>query len=449
MKPLFVISCPIDTYSGYGARGRDVAKAIIELDKYDVKILPQRWGATPWGFIEDHSEWEFLNKHLVFDNSQITQKPDIWMQITIPNEFQPLGHFNIGMTAGIETTLCKKEWIDGGNRMDIILGSSEHSLNVLKNTKYEQRDNKTQQVVKIVELTTPTEVLFEGLNLDIYKKTDSTFDLSNIKESFAFLFVGHWTGGGLGHDRKNIPALIKGFCESFKNQKSPPALILKTTTGIPSYIDRDRVLSMIQEIKKTVRGKCPNIYLLHGEFTDKEINDLYNHPKIKTMISLTRGEGFGRPLLEFTQTKKPIITTGWSGHTDFLKPNMSTLLPGKLIDLHPSSRNDWFVEGAKWFEVDIMALGKSLKEMFKKYNTFLHGAKKQGNYCKENFSYEKMKEKFKRILSQNFKEKPKQVGLNLPKLNKVSSSSPKLNLPKLAKSNQGSPKLKLPKLQKV
>ena len=63
-KQTVVISCPIDCYSGYSSRSRDVAKAFIELDKYDVKIIPQRWGSTPWGFIEDHPEWSFLNDHL-------------------------------------------------------------------------------------------------------------------------------------------------------------------------------------------------------------------------------------------------------------------------------------------------------------------------------------------------------------------------------------------------
>ena len=63
MKPTFFISCPIDTYSGYGARSRDVVKAIIEMDKYDVKILPQRWGATAWGFLEEHKEWTFMLKY--------------------------------------------------------------------------------------------------------------------------------------------------------------------------------------------------------------------------------------------------------------------------------------------------------------------------------------------------------------------------------------------------
>ena len=97
-KPVFVISCPFDTYSGYGARARDIVKAIIELDKYDVKLLAQRWGETPGGFCNDHDEWKFLWKHSI---SQINQQPDIWMQITIPNEFNPIGKYNIGCTAGI------------------------------------------------------------------------------------------------------------------------------------------------------------------------------------------------------------------------------------------------------------------------------------------------------------------------------------------------------------
>ena len=64
MKPIFVISCPFDTYSGYGARSRDLIKAIIKTDKYNVKLLSQRWGNTPFGFCKDNPEWEFLNKHL-------------------------------------------------------------------------------------------------------------------------------------------------------------------------------------------------------------------------------------------------------------------------------------------------------------------------------------------------------------------------------------------------
>ena len=76
----------------------------------------------------------------------------------------------------------------------------------------------------------------------------------------------------------------------------------------------------IQAIRKSVpSNSLPNVYLLHGEFNDSEINELYNHPKVKSMVSLTKGEGFGRPLLEFSLTNKPVIASNWSGQTDFLK----------------------------------------------------------------------------------------------------------------------------------
>ena len=437
-KPTLILSCPIDTYSGYGSRGRDVAKAIIELDKYDVKILPQRWGATPWGFIEDHPEWEFLNKHLFYpEPNQQYPQPDIWIQLTIPNEFVPQGKYNIGMTAGIETTLCPAEWIDGCNRMNLVIGSSEHTIKVLKECKFQKADKNTQQVIGSIELNTKTEVLFEGLNLDTYKPVKSTLDLSNIKEEFCYLFVGHWIQGDFGHDRKNVGLLIKSFCETFKNKPKQPALILKTSHGTVSYMDRERTLKKIQDIKTTVKGKCPNVYLVHGDFSDQEMNELYNHNKVKAMISLTKGEGFGRPLLEFTQTKKPIIASGWSGHTDFLNNGMSVLLPGTLGDMHPSARNNWFVEGAKWFDVDTMSLGKTLKDTYKKYKSYLPGAREQAKDSKINFSFEKMKEKIDSILIENIPEFPKQVKLNLPKLNKVGGNNkmelPKLNLPKLQK----------------
>ena len=123
-KPVFVISGPFDTFSGYGARARDVVKAIIESDKYDVKLLFQKWGDCSWGFIEDNPEWEFLNKHKI---PNMNSKPDIWMQITIPVEFQPVGTYNIGCTAGIESTGCDPAWIVGVNRMNECWVSSEHS----------------------------------------------------------------------------------------------------------------------------------------------------------------------------------------------------------------------------------------------------------------------------------------------------------------------------------
>jgi hypothetical protein len=425
-KPTFVISCPIDTYSGYGARSRDIVKAIIELDKYDVKVLPQRWGSTPFGFIENNPEWGFLNQHLL-NSPQLPAQPEIWMQITVPNEFQKVGKYNIGCTAGIETTIAPAEWIEGCNRMDLILGSSEHTIKVLKESRFEKRDQQTNQPVGIIEWNSNSEVIFEGASTETYKPVKSTFDLSNVKEEFAYLFVGHWMQGHLGEDRKNVGLLVKAFYETFKNKAKKPALILKTSTVGSSYMDRDELIKRIQAIKATVKSNnLPNVYLLHGEFTDVEMNEIYNHSKVKAMVNLTKGEGFGRPLLEFSLVNKPIITTNWSGHTDYLNPEFVTLLPGNMTKVHPSTANNMLLEEAEWFSVDTGHVGHYLRDVFENYKGYAENAKRQGFQSRNKFSFDAMKEKLGKLFEDKIPEFPKQVQLNLPKLNKI-------ELPKLKK----------------
>jgi hypothetical protein len=428
-KPTFVISCPIDTYSGYGARSRDIVKAIIEMGKYDVKILSQRWGNTPFGFIKDHTEWEFLIPYLL-TSPQLPAQPEIWMQITVPNEFQPIGKYNIGCTAGIETTVAPAEWVEGCSRMNLILGSSEHTIKVLKESKFEKRDQQTNQTVGYIEWKGDSEVIFEGADIETYKPVKSTFDLSNVKEDFAYLFVGHWMQGQLGEDRKNVGLLVKAFYETFKNKSKKPALILKTSTVGSSYMDRDELIKRIKMVKDTVKSNnLPNVYLLHGEFTNEEMNHIYNHSKVKAMINLTKGEGFGRPLLEFSLVNKPIITTNWSGHIDYLNPEFVTLLPGELTNVHPSAANNMLLAESQWFSVDTGHVGHYLKDVFENYKGYAEKAKRQGFQSRTKFSFDAMKEKLDGLFTEKIPEFPKQVQMQLPKLQK-------LELPKLKKVEQ-------------
>ena len=420
-KPRFVISSPFDSYSGYGAHSRDKIKAIIELNKYEVQLLPQKWGETSWGFCKDHPEWTFLLDYIVPQDWQKTQ-PEIWAQITIPNEFQAVGKYNIGITAGIESTACKPEWVEGLNRMDMNWVSSKFAKDTFERMTYERKDQRTGQVTGVVKLEKPIEVIFEGANLSTYKPIKQseikTIDLKDIKEEFCYLFVGHWMQGELGHDRKNVGVLIKSFYDAFIHKVGKkPALILKASSGVASYISRDTILDKIKTIRDDYGdAKLPNIYLLNGEFDDSEINELYNHSKVKAMVSFTKGEGFGRPLLEFGLTGKPIIASGWSGHIDFLHPEYNVLLSGKLENVHQSAANNWLIPESQWFQVNSKQGISALKEVYKSYKQYLQRSKKQRHHVKTNFSWEKMKELVGSILDKNIPEFPKQVELKLPKL---------------------------------
>jgi hypothetical protein len=424
MKPLFVISSPFDTYSGYGARSRDIIRAIIETDKYEVKLISQRWGSTPWGFCKDNPEWAFLQNY-IFPITSNSTRPDIWMQITVPNEFQKVGRFNIGVTAGVETTICPPEWIEGLNKMDLNIVSSNHSKKVFQESKFNKLNKQTNQLESVVELQKPIEVLFEGADLDIYKVIEKNeiknINLDSIKEDFAYLFVGHWINGDLGEDRKNVGLLIKAFYETFKNKSKKPALILKTSMVGSSYIDREEILKRIKIIKKTVNSKdLPPIYLLHGEFSDSEMNELYNHPKVKAMVSLTKGEGFGRPLLEFSLVKKPILTTGWSGHTDFLNKDFVTMLEGKLTNVHSSAANQFLLSESLWFSPDQGQIGHYLKDIFENYKNYIDGAKRQAYRSKNEFSWEQMKDSLSIMLNQHgVDDLPTELKLKIPQIKKI------------------------------
>jgi len=425
-KPTIVVSCPIDTYSGYGARARDFVQSIIDLDKYDVKILSQRWGGTRFGYLKDHKN-ESLASRIT---PNLTQQPDIWIQITVPNEFQKVGKYNIGVTAGIETTLCDPSWIQGCNNMDLVLVSAQHAKKVFEESKFNIQDNQTGQVTGTVELQTKVEVLFEGADIEKYTPLalPTRIDLSNIDEQFCFLTIGHWLPGVLGEDRKNIGYTIKAFLETFKNKKAAPALILKVQAGAgTSIMDREEVLNRIDAIRKTVKGKLPNIYLLHGEMSDAEVNELYNHGKVKAMISLTKGEGFGRPLLEFSLINKPIIASGWSGHIDFLDNQFTKQIGGTLNNIHPTAVIDKMILAeSQWFRPDDALVGKALKDVFEDYKIYKELAKRQGYKSRTEFSYEKMRETLDTLLTQYIPEFPKQVQLKLPTLKKI-------ELPKLKK----------------
>lgn len=424
-KPTVVVSCPIDTYSGYGARARDFVQSIVDTDKYDVQILSQRWGGTRFGYLKDHNNTSLSSRII----QQLTQQPDIWIQITVPNEFQKIGKYNIGVTAGIETTLCDPSWLEGCNRMDLVLVSAQHAKKVFEESKYNMQDQNTGQVTGQLSLTTKIEVVFEGADIEKYTPLalPVKLDLSEIDESFCFLTVGHWLPGVLGEDRKNIGYTVKAFLETFKNRKDQPGLILKVQAGSgTSIMDREAVLDKIDEIRKTVKGKLPNIYLLHGDMSDAEVNELYNHTKVKAMISLTKGEGFGRPLLEFSLVNKPIIASGWSGHIDFLDNQFTKQIGGVLANVHPSAAVEHMIlQESQWFRPDDALTGKALKDVFEDYKVYKELAKRQGYRSRTEFSYEKMRETLDNLLTQYIPEFPKQVQLKLPQLKKI--ELPKLN----------------------
>jgi len=439
-KPLCLVTAPVATRSGYGAHSRDICRALIKLDRYDVRIWNVRWGSTPMNaLIKDDPNDKIIIDKLI-DNPNLPRQPDIHIHIVIPNEFQPMAKYNIGITAGLEMTVCPPQWIEGMNRMNMNIVPSTFVKNIMSTIAYDVQDEQTKQKKGELKNEKPIEVLFEGTDTNIYKKTNEFSkelleEFKKVDDTFNFLYVGHWLAGGLGKDRKDTGMLLKVFFETFKNMKKQPGLIMKTSGAGFSVLDREDILKKIEEIKHSVEGKLPNVYFLHGDFTDDEMNQLYNHPKVKAHITLTHGEGFGRPLLEATISQKPIIAPNWSGHLDFLTKNLAVLLDGELQNVEKGAvPDDMLTEGAQWFTVNYQQTSAVMKDVYKSYRKYTLNAKKLGVVNKSKFSLNAMTQELGKILDKYVPEFPKEVQLNLPKLKKVGSSeTPKIKLPKLKK----------------
>ena len=429
-KPICILQSPIWTRSGYGDWALAVAKSLLRYGKFDLHLAPTVWGACSRKNLEseiaDPEGKELLNRVL---KGNLTRQPELFIQMTIPSEFATPAKFNIGMTAGIETTVPKPEWIEGLNRMNYNIVTSQHAKDVFVGANYSKKNpNGTTEPLKI---TKPMDVLFWGADTKTYKKTNElslTLEdtMGNVPENFCFLFVGQWTAGNIRADRKAIGWLIKTFLETFSDTDNPPALILKTSGAQLCVMDKYDCLNKINDVTGMVRqgkpnAKFPNVYLLHGELSDVEMNALYNHEKIKAHVSFTHGEGFGHPLLLSTLSGKPVITPRWSGHLDFLNPAYAEFFNGKLEPIPGEAVNDWFMKEAQWFDVNYEEAGRLMKKIFTNYDEKLLAKYEQLRAENmEKFSLQAMDKAFHALLDQYVPKFAVEEEIKLPKLKRIS-----------------------------
>ena len=445
-KKTMVMIGPFGTVSGYGAHARDIFHSFYDSGKFDIQLMDTPWGGCPRNALKPGNAKDKIVLDAFADKVPDIQ-PDICVDVRIPNEFQPIGKFNIGITAGIETTAVSQKWIEGCNKMDLIIVPSEHSKSGFVNTIYDkvqQLPNGEKQKVGEDKLEKPMEVAFEGVHAESYfpldeKKIESgIYDIINdmVPEEKAFLFVGQWVHGNYGEDRKDIGRMIKIFFETFLRTKNPPALVLKSHGADFSILDREEIFKKINDVKKQFPSlyKLPNVYLLHGELTTEQMNGLYNHPKFISMVSFTHGEGFGRPLLEATFADLPVIASAWSGQLDFLDSEHSILVKGDLVPIPKSAVwKDILIEHSQWFTVNEASAAQCLKFAFENTNDFKDAAVQLGKINRKKYKHSDMTKVLVDIFDKHYEKQPKQVSMNLPKLKKKST------LPKLEKKSTTEP----------
>jgi glycosyltransferase involved in cell wall biosynthesis len=226
--------------------------------------------------------------------------------------------------------------------------------------------------------------------------------------------------------------MLKTFFTTFRNMNNPPALVLKTSGANFSIIDRNSLKKKIDDIKRTFgNSKLPNVYIVHGDLTDEEMNEMYNHPKVKAHLTFTHGEGFGRPLLEASFSGKPIIAPISTGQADFLDKEYTIEIPHTMTKVPTNAFPKGYINPeSQWSTVNYGIASRLMLDVFKNYDKYKVRGKKQMLVNRENFSFEAMKDKLIGMVDNILSDVPKQVELKLPTLKKEPK---KLKLPKLKK----------------
>lgn len=377
-----LLRAPLLTLSGYGIHSRQIFEWLESIPGIQLTTECVPWGKTAW-IINQEQDNKIIQR--IMNCSKRTEKEtnyDYSFQVQLPDEWDPtLAKVNVGVSAFVETDRCSKAWIDNSNKMDAVVVPSTFTKNVAKRSG---------------DLTTPIYVIPEWYNDKIEEVSEDKEYLDiKFKTKFNYLMIGTITSMSPEDDRKNIFYGIKWFCEKFKDDKKV-GLVIKTSFGKGTKIDRQLTLGAIKNVLAQVRkGSYPRVYLLHGGMDQEEIARLYKHPKIKCLVSPTRGEGYGLPLIEAAASGLPVIATGWSGHNEFLEKENYLKIDYTLTKINKSRiDNRIFVEDSRWADVSERDFKRKIKELKDRYSLYNKKAEKmQINVCK-NFSKKAILEKY-------------------------------------------------------
>ena len=394
MKQKIVVRGPVLSQSGYGEQARFALRALRSReDLFDIYVIPINWGQTGW--ISSVSEERIWIDKKIAEAHVYTQNGgqfDISLQITIPNEWQKMAPVNIGYTAGIETTKVAPIWLQKANEMDRIIVVSTHAKKGFEETVYHGTNNQTGEAVTLT-CTAP----ITAVNYAVRKFDKKSLKL-DLDYDFNYLAISQWG------PRKNFDNLINWFIE--ENFDQEVGLVLKTSIRNNCIIDREETEKKLKHILSQHEDRKCKVYLIHGDLSEEEMTGLYQHPKIKCLISTAHGEGFGLPLFEAAYNGIPVAVSGWSGHCDFLympdkrrssnklKP-MFASVDYELKNVQPEAVWEHIIQGdSQWAFPSEGSFKRRLRELRTDYPRFKKNAKKLQKHIIENFTEKEQYGKF-------------------------------------------------------
>ena len=202
--------------------------------------------------------------------------------------------------------------------------------------------------------------------------------LNRSGQPFRFLMLGKY------EERKSYPEVLDAFKQAFGNSAGVE-LVVKADYFLDSETKKKAL-----EQRITALG-LRNVRPQWGNWAKEHVAALYNC--CDAFILPSRAEGWGLPLLEAAASGMPVISTYYSGHTEFLALTGSSLLkvdftlePIRDLEMHrawPSPDGDI----GRWAKPSIAGLTRCLIEMKDHYSDYLAEARKNSITMRERFSW--------------------------------------------------------------
>ncbi|KAK4766170.1 hypothetical protein SAY87_007812 [Trapa incisa] len=177
---------------------------------------------------------------------------------------------------------------------------------------------------KVVKVVQPVDVEF--FDPEKYEPADlsSLGDLIlgqrlSRKEGFVFLSVFKW------EFRKGWDLLLSAYLKEFDGSDGVSLWLLTN----PYHSDRDFGNRIVEYVKKSdmwvpVKGWAP-IYVIDAHIPQSDLPMIYR--AADGFVLPSRGEGWGRPIVEAMAMSLPVIATNWSGPTEYLTEENGYPLP--------------------------------------------------------------------------------------------------------------------------
>jgi glycosyltransferase involved in cell wall biosynthesis len=366
MKKKVILRAPLLTVSGYGEHSRQIFKWLLKREDVELSVQTLNWGNTSW-YINPNLE-DGLIGEIMKRSTDKTSTFDYSFQVQLPDEWdQNLAKTNIGVTAGVETDKCYSKWTDK------IKSSVSHVIVPSDFTKKTFSDTDPEVAAKI-------SVVPEAISLDL--SSDYEDILESVQTKNNFLIISQLTAVDRAQDRKCIIDTIEVILKCIKDRPDW-GIIIKTNMGRGTEKDLLETQHVLSQLK-SAKGK---IHLLHGLLTSSQMLGVYRSSKVRALVSMTRGEGFGLPLLEAAACDIPVFATGWSAHNEFLSLGRYGKIAHTMIPIPDAKVDDRiFMRGSMWAQPDRVDLEKKINKFIQSPDVPKQWALELGEKIREKYS---------------------------------------------------------------